>query len=98
MESFLADHGIYAIILLGFVEACCLPIPSEVTFGFGGVLAYQGHLNLAQVIIIGSLAELAGSYASYFVGRLGGRPPGGQAPGFFLGPQAPLYPADSVPP
>src|SRR6201996_8017092 len=74
MESFLADHGIYAIILLGFVEACCLPIPSEVTFGFGGVLAYQGHLNLAQVIIIGSLAELAGSYASYAVGRVGGRP------------------------
>src|SRR5437764_10917223 len=74
MESFLADHGIYAIILLGFVEACCLPIPSEVTFGFAGVLAYQGHINLASVIIIGSLAELAGSYASYFVGRLGGRP------------------------
>ncbi len=74
MESFLADHGIYAIILLGFVEACCLPIPSEVTFGFGGVLAYQGHLNLAQVIIIGSLAELAGSYTSYYVGRVGGRP------------------------
>jgi len=74
MQSFLADHGIYAIILLGFVEAACFPIPSEVTFGFGGVLAYQGHINLASVIIIGSLAELAGSYASYFVGRLGGRP------------------------
>jgi membrane protein DedA with SNARE-associated domain len=74
MESFLAAHGIYAIILLGFLEAACVPIPSEVTFGFGGVLAYQGHLNLAQVIIIGSLAELAGSYASYYVGRRGGRP------------------------
>jgi membrane protein DedA with SNARE-associated domain len=74
MESFLAAHGIYAIILLGFLEAACVPIPSEVTFGFGGVLAYQGHLNLAQVIIIGSLAELAGSYASYAVGRVGGRP------------------------
>ena len=74
MQSFLAAHGIYAIILLGFVEAACFPIPSEVTFGFGGVLAYQGHINLASVIIIGSLAELAGSYASYFVGRLGGRP------------------------
>jgi membrane protein DedA with SNARE-associated domain len=74
MESFLAAHGIYAIILLGFLEAACVPIPSEVTFGFGGVLAYQGHLNLAQVIIIGSLAELAGSYASYYVGRSGGRP------------------------
>src|SRR5579859_2227815 len=74
MESFLAAHGIYAIILLGFVEAACFPIPSEVTFGFGGVLAYQGHISLAAVIIIGSLAELGGSYASYFVGRLGGRP------------------------
>jgi membrane protein DedA with SNARE-associated domain len=74
MQSFLAAHGIYAIILLGFVEAACFPIPSEVTFGFGGVLAYQGHISLAAVIIIGSLAELGGSYASYFVGRLGGRP------------------------
>ena len=74
MQSFLAAHGIYAIILLGFVEAACFPIPSEVTFGFGGVLAYQGHISLASVIIIGSLAELAGSYASYFVGRIGGRP------------------------
>jgi membrane protein DedA with SNARE-associated domain len=76
MESFLAAHGIYAIILLGFLEAACIPIPSEITFGFGGVLAYKhlGHLNLAEVIIFGSLAELAGSYASYYVGRRGGRP------------------------
>jgi membrane protein DedA with SNARE-associated domain len=60
--------------LFGFLEAACIPIPSEVTFGFAGVLAYQGHLNLALVIIIGSLAELAGSYASYAVGRRGGKP------------------------
>ena len=64
----------YALILFGFLEAACIPISSEVTFGFGGVLAYQGHINLAQVIIVGSLAELAGSYASYYVGRRGGRP------------------------
>ncbi len=74
MESFLASHVYVALILFGFLEAACIPISSEVTFGFGGVLAYQGHLNLAQVIIIGSLAELAGSYASYYVGRRGGRP------------------------
>jgi membrane protein DedA with SNARE-associated domain len=60
--------------LFGFLEAACIPIPSEVTFGFAGVLAYQGHLNLVLVIIIGSLAELAGSYASYAVGRVGGKP------------------------
>jgi membrane protein DedA with SNARE-associated domain len=38
------------------------------------VLAYQGHLSLALVIILGTLAELAGSMVSYGVGRKGGRP------------------------
>jgi membrane protein DedA with SNARE-associated domain len=74
MESFLASHVYLALILFGFLEAACIPISSEITFGFAGVLAYQGHISLASVIIIGSLAELGGSYASYFVGRLGGRP------------------------
>ena len=74
MESFLTSAGYAALILFGFLEAACIPISSEITFGFAGVLAYQGHLNLALVIIIGSLAELAGSYTSYWIGRLGGKP------------------------
>jgi membrane protein DedA with SNARE-associated domain len=74
MESYLTSAGYAALILFGFLEAACIPISSEVTFGFAGVLAYQGHLNLVLVIIIGSLAELAGSYASYAVGRVGGKP------------------------
>jgi membrane protein DedA with SNARE-associated domain len=74
MESFLTSAGYAALILFGFLEAACIPVSSEITFGFAGVLAYQGHLNLALVIIVGTLAELAGSYASYAVGRAGGRP------------------------
>ena len=74
MESFLTHAGYAALIVFGFLEACCIPISSEITFGFAGVLAYQGHLNLALVIIIGTLAEMAGSYASYAVGRVGERP------------------------
>ncbi len=74
MESFLTHAGYAALIIFGFIEACSIPISSEITFGFAGVLAYEGHLNLILVIIIGSLAELAGSYVSYAVGRLGGRP------------------------
>lgn len=73
-EGFITHAGYAALIVLGFLEAACIPISSEVTFGFAGVLAYQGHLNLALVIVIGSLAELAGSYTSYGVGRWGGRP------------------------
>jgi membrane protein DedA with SNARE-associated domain len=74
MQSFLVHAGYGALILFAFIEAACIPIPSEVTFGFAGVLAYQGHLNLALVIVLGTLAELAGSYVSYAVGRMGGRP------------------------
>jgi membrane protein DedA with SNARE-associated domain len=74
MDSFLIHAGYAALILFGFLEACCVPIPSEVTFGFAGVLAYEGHLNLALVIVAGTLAELAGSYVSYGVGRMVERP------------------------
>jgi membrane protein DedA with SNARE-associated domain len=73
MTSFLTDAGYWALIVFAFVQACCIPISSEITFGFAGVLAYEGHLSLALVIIIGAAAELAGSSAAYGLGRLGGR-------------------------
>jgi membrane protein DedA with SNARE-associated domain len=74
MESFLIHAGYGALILFGFLEACCIPMSSEVTFGFAGVLAGQGHLSLLLVIILGTVAELAGSYVSYAVGRVAERP------------------------
>jgi membrane protein DedA with SNARE-associated domain len=74
MQGFLIHAGYPAIMLLAFLEACCIPISSEFIFGFAGVLAYEGHLNLALVIVIGTLAELAGSYVSYTVGRVAERP------------------------
>jgi membrane protein DedA with SNARE-associated domain len=73
MTPFLTDAGYWALIIFAFVQACCIPISSEITFGFAGVLAYEGHLSLPLVIMIGTLAELAGSSAAYSLGRLGGR-------------------------
>jgi membrane protein DedA with SNARE-associated domain len=74
MQSFLTHYGLAAVFLFGFLEACCVPIPSEVTFGFAGVLAGEGHLSVVAVIIVGTLAELIGSMVSYSIGRVGGRP------------------------
>jgi membrane protein DedA with SNARE-associated domain len=74
MESFLSQAGLAAVFLFGFLEACCVPIPSEITFGFAGVLAGEGHLNIVAVIIVGTVAELIGSFVSYTVGRVGERP------------------------
>lgn len=81
MESFLIDHGYYALVALAFIEACCIPIPSEVTFGLAGALAgglvtSSGghHLNIVAVILLGTIAEVLGSFVSYAIGRAGGRP------------------------
>jgi membrane protein DedA with SNARE-associated domain len=74
MESFLTHAGYAAVLIFGFLEAACIPISSEITFGFAGILAFQGHLNVVLVIVIGTLAELAGSMVSYGIGRVGGRP------------------------
>lgn len=68
-------YGLAAVFLFGFLEACCVPIPSEVTFGFAGVLAAETHhLNIVAIIVVGTLAELIGSMVSYSIGRVGGRP------------------------
>src|SRR6202007_1907743 len=74
MESFIIHAGYAAVFLFGFLEACCVPIPSEITFGYAGVLAGEGRLNVVTIIVIGTIAELLGSLVSYGVGRVGERP------------------------
>ena len=80
MQSFLVSHAIYAIVLFGVLEAMCIPISSELTFLLGGAIASGGvagttqHPSLALVIVVGTLAEMVGSYISYYVGRVGGKP------------------------
>ena len=80
MTSFLISHAIYAVFVFGVLQAMCVPISSELTFLLGGAVASgaiahtQQHPSLAMVIILGTLAELVGSYISYGVGRAGGHP------------------------
>jgi len=80
MQSFLVSHALYAIILFGVLEAICIPISSELTFLLGGAVASGGipgthqHPSLVLVIVVGTLAEMVGSYVSYYVGRVGGKP------------------------
>jgi membrane protein DedA with SNARE-associated domain len=74
VESLLTHHGYLAICLLALLESCVPFVPSEITFGFAGVLAHEGHFGLAGVILLGTLFELIGSCFSYGLGRVGGRP------------------------
>src|SRR5512132_610734 len=68
METFLVHWGYAAVFLLGFLGACCVPIPSAITFGLAGALAGEGQLSIVGVILVGTVAELIGSLVSYTVG------------------------------
>jgi membrane protein DedA with SNARE-associated domain len=60
VESLLTHHGYLAICLLALIEACVPFVPSEITFGFAGVLAHEGHFGLAGAILLGTLFEKLG--------------------------------------
>jgi membrane protein DedA with SNARE-associated domain len=71
--NFVASSGYIAIFLLSVLQSCCVPTSSELTLGFGGVLASQGKLSLAGVIAAGVAGEVVGAYIAWIIGRTGGR-------------------------
>ncbi len=72
--NFVSSWGYLAIFLLSVLQSCCIPTSSELTLGFGGVLAAEGKLSLPGVIAAGVAGEVVGAYIAWFIGRAGGRP------------------------
>ncbi|HZU73286.1 MAG TPA: DedA family protein [Acidimicrobiales bacterium] len=71
--SLVSSSGYVAIFLLSVLQSCCVPTSSELTLGFGGVLAAEGRLSLPGVILAGAAGEVVGAYVAWFIGRTGGR-------------------------
>ena len=74
IESFVRSWGYFAVFVLMFFESACIPIPSEVTMVFAGFMVSRGIMNLWLVTAVGTLANVAGSIATYYIGAKGGRP------------------------
>ncbi len=60
--------GYLGIFILMFLESALIPIPSEVTMPFAGYLASTGNLSFILIVIVGTLANLAGSLLAYYIG------------------------------
>jgi membrane protein DedA with SNARE-associated domain len=83
IQNHLASSGYAALFVLAFLGAMCIPIPSELTFGFAGALcsasfltgsnASDHQLQLGAVIVVGTVATVCGSSVAYVAGRYGGR-------------------------
>jgi membrane protein DedA with SNARE-associated domain len=71
ISAFISSTGYGGIFLLMSLESALIPIPSEITMPFAGFLASTGRFELWWVIIIGALANLAGSLLVFWLGWWG---------------------------
>lgn len=68
------EGGYLGIMLLMAIESTFIPIPSELILPPAGYLVWKGKLNLIGVVIASNIGSLIGSFFTYYLGLLLGRP------------------------
>ncbi|HEX8123456.1 MAG TPA: DedA family protein [Solirubrobacteraceae bacterium] len=65
------ELGLAGIFVLMALESACIPIPSEATMLFAGFNVSEGHYSLVVVTLVGTFANLVGSWVAYAIGYYG---------------------------
>jgi membrane protein DedA with SNARE-associated domain len=65
------DIGLLGIFILMALESACIPIPSEATMLFAGFQVSKGDYTLLAATLVGSFANLVGSWVAYWIGYAG---------------------------
>lgn len=68
LTNLISSYGLFAVFILMTAESALIPIPSEVTMPFAGVLAGLGYMNIWAAIVVGALGNLIGSLLAYALG------------------------------
>ncbi len=63
--------GYAGVFILMVLESSSLPIPSEIILPFAGYLISQGLLDFWLVILVSTVAGIAGSLIDYYIGLKG---------------------------
>jgi membrane protein DedA with SNARE-associated domain len=63
--------GLPGVFVLMLLESACIPVPSEATMLFAGFNVSNGEYPLLAAVAVGSVANLAGSWLAYWLGRVG---------------------------
>src|SRR5919106_4590320 len=72
ITDYLGAYGYPAVFVLMVLESACIPIPSEVTMVFGGFLVSRGDLDFVWVALVGTIANVIGSWLGVWGGDGGG--------------------------
>lgn len=73
VTAVLADHGVWAVLVLMVLESACIPAPSEVIMLFAGYLVSTGDATMLEVVAAGVVGNVVGSWIAWIVGAYGGR-------------------------
>ncbi len=63
--------GLPGVFVLMLLESACIPVPSEATMLFAGFNVSRGEYSLLAATMVGSVANLVGSWIAYWVGYAG---------------------------
>lgn len=75
LRGALVHYGYWAVAALLLLESAGLPLPGETILLLASFLAYSEHeLQLAWVIVVGTVATTLGGELGFALGRHGGRP------------------------
>jgi membrane protein DedA with SNARE-associated domain len=65
------DLGLPGVFVLMVAESACIPVPSEATMLFAGFNVDKGEYSLVAAVLVGTFANLLGSWIAYAVGYYG---------------------------
>ena len=63
--------GLAGVFVLMMLESACIPVPSEATMLFAGFRVAEGEYSLVAAVLVGSFANLVGSWIAYWLGYIG---------------------------
>src|SRR5215207_4415076 len=63
--------GLPGVFVLMLLESACIPVPSEATMLFAGFNVSRGEYSLVAATLVGTFANLCGSWIAYGVGYFG---------------------------
>ena len=65
------ELGLWGVFVLMLLESACIPVPSEATMLFAGFNVAEGEYSLFAAVMVGSVANLVGSWLAYGLGYYG---------------------------
>jgi membrane protein DedA with SNARE-associated domain len=74
VQPMLEHYGYLGVGGMVFLETFGVPVPGEITLIAAAVFAGAGHMNVAMVFLVATLAAIVGDNLGFVVGHFGGRP------------------------